>query len=136
MAVLRLSGGRLMSKLLGLNMLLLSSTGNLTGRLTNTPLLYIEYGDNYYCAASFGGNDKNPQWFQNLIAEPNVGLLIRRKHIPAIAHMTSGEEREQAWAKLVDYHPPFAQYQERTERVIPVVKFTPSPGSETICDRS
>jgi len=123
--VLRISGGRLMHNLLGLNMLLLSTRGRHTGHCRVNPLLYIEDDGEYYCVASFGGNDRHPQWFINLIADPNVHLLVRRRHLMAIAHVTSGLERSEAWEKLVEYYPTFAKYQRRTQRIIPIVKFCP-----------
>ena len=127
--VLRMSGGRLMHNLLGLNMLLLSTKGRRTGHFKDTPLLYIEDGGQYYCVASFAGSDRHPQWFLNLVADPKVQLLIRRRHLTAIAHVTSGQERSKAWEKLVEYYPTFAKYQRRTGRIIPVVKFGSVPDS-------
>lgn len=126
-AVLRISGGKLMHNLRGLNMLLLSTRGRRTGRSVDTPLLYIDDGDHYYCVASFGGSDSHPQWFLNLVANPTVKLLIKQRRLTAKAHVTSGQERMEAWGKLVNYYPAFAKYQKRTKRTIPVVKFNPIP---------
>jgi len=128
--VLRLSSGRLMQKLGGLNMLLLSTKGRQTGQTRTNPLLYIKEGNQYFCVASFGGNDRNPQWFRNLLCDPNVQLLAEGRHHTAIADVMSGEERCDAWNKLVEYYPPFSKYQRRTNRTIPVVKFHPLPNSE------
>ena len=129
-AVLRMSGGRLMHQLLGLNMLLLFTKGRRTGQTKTNPLLYVQDGNQYYCVASFGGNDRNPQWFRNLVANPKVQLLVKGRHITAMADVTSGKERCDAWKKLVNYYPPFSKYQRRTSRTIPVVKFHPLPNSE------
>ena len=121
--VLRISVGRLMQNILGLNMLLLSTRGRRTGQCRKTPLLYMKDGDKYYCVASFAGSHKHPQWFLNLVANPNVHLLVKRRTLTAIAHVTSGQERDKAWAMLVNYYPAYAKYQKRTERTIPVVRF-------------
>ena len=123
--VLLATGGRLMQRLGGLDMLLLTTIGRKTGNLRSTPLLYIEHGGEYYCAASFAGNDRNPEWFLNLVSDPHVELLVRNKRFPAEAHLISGQERIKAWGKLVNYHSDFAIYQRRTERAIPVIKFSP-----------
>ena len=121
--VLRLSGGRLMNSLKGLDMLLLSYNGRYTGTRRYTPLLYVQHNNYYYCAASFAGSDKNPQWFLNVTASPDVELLIKRIRFKAITHVTSGQERNQAWEKLIAYYPAFTKYQIRTARTIPVVRF-------------
>ena len=126
-SVMRLSKGRLMSKLLNLQMLLLITKGKRTGARRHTPLLYIKCQDSYYCAASFGGSDRHPQWFLNLVANPTVKLLIKQRRLTAKAQVTSGQERMEAWEKLVEYYPAFAKYQKRTKRTIPVVKFNPVP---------
>ena len=112
-----------MHELKGLNMLLLFTKGRHTGKFRHTPLLYIEDSDRYYCAASFAGSDRDPEWYLNLVADPNVELLIRRRRIAAKARLTEGKERKEAWRKLVEYYPSFATYQDRTKRTIPVVMF-------------
>ena len=112
-----------MHNLRGLDMLLLSTKGRHTGHIKETPLLYVEEGGRYYCAASFAGSDVNPQWFMNLVADTNVELLLRQRRFAAVAHVTTGSERCSAWTKLVEYYSDFAKYQNRTERTIPVVRF-------------
>ena len=112
-----------MHNLRGLDMLLLSTKGRHTGHIKETPLLYVEEGGRYYCAASFAGSDTNPQWFMNLVVDTNVELLLRRRRFAAVAHVTTGSERCSAWTKLVECYPDFARYQNRTERMIPVVRF-------------
>ena len=123
--ILLMSRGRFMNKLVGLNMLLLSTPGRRTGQVRDTPLLYLEDVGSYYCVASFGGNNKHPQWFMNLVAHPRVQLLVRQRRFGATACVTSGEERNEAWRSLINYYPPFAKYQERTDRIIPVVRLDP-----------
>ena len=114
-----------MNSLMGLDMLLLSTTGRRTGDAKDTPLLYIEETGQYYCVASFGGSDRHPQWFLNLVANPRVTLLIKRRYFSAVAYVMSGQERSRIWQKLVEYYPAFARYQKRTERIIPVIRFVP-----------
>lgn len=134
--VLRISGGRLMHSLKGLDILLLSHKGRHTGTRRYSPLLYVEHNNRYYCAASFAGSDKNPQWFLNVTASPDVELSIKRIRLKAIAHVTSGLERNQAWEELIAYYPAFTKYQIRTARTIPVVRFDPTSDSRNDQDQT
>lgn len=127
-SVMRLSKGRLMNKLLNLQMLLLVTKGKRTGVHRHTPLLYIKYQDSYYCAASFGGSAKHPDWFLNLSQNSPVEIKLGTCSFPVKAYELFGHERERFWEKLVEYYPPFAKYQTRTSRIIPVVKFMPNTG--------
>ena len=120
-----------MCSLLGLNILLLSTKGRFTENWSHVPLLYIESRGKYYCVASFGGSDRNPEWFLNLVKNGNVTLLLKRKRLNATAHVTSGSERSEIWKKLVDYYPNFAAYQTRTKRTIPVVRLVPAENVKT-----
>lgn len=115
-----------MYRLMGLDMLLLSTRGRKTGELRQTPLLYIEEDGNYYCVASFGGNDRHPDWFLNILSAPRVQLSVKQKHINATATKISGQERESMWKKLTGYYPNFNSYQNNTIRIIPVIKFKPT----------
>ena len=127
-SVMRLSKGRLMNKLLNLQMLLLVTKGKRTGLHRHTPLIYIKYQDSYYCAASFGGSARHPDWFLNLSQNSPVEIKLGTCSFPVKAYELFGHERERFWEKLVEYYPPFAKYQTRTSRIIPVVKFTPNTG--------
>ena len=125
---MRLSKGRLMNKLLNLQMLLLVTKGKRTGLHRHTPLIYIKYQDSYYCAASFGGSARHPDWFLNLSQNSPVEIKLGTCSFPVKAYELFGHERERFWEKLVEYYPPFAKYQTRTSRIIPVVKFMPNTG--------
>tara|TARA_B100000029_G_C17105498_1_gene789527 strand:- start:118 stop:483 length:366 start_codon:yes stop_codon:yes gene_type:complete len=115
-----------MYQLMGLDMLLLSTKGRKTGELRQTPLLFIEEAGKYYCVASFGGNDRHPNWFLNILAEPRVQLTVKQKTLYAIATEISGQERERMWKKLAEYYPNFNSYQDSTTRIIPVIEFNPT----------
>jgi len=123
--VLRISNGRLMGRIKGLNILLLSTKGRHNGLFHKNPLLYIHCRGEYYCAASFAGSDNNPDWYFNILADPTVELLVRGNRFTAVAVRVVGCERERIWGKLVDSYPAFAKYQKRTERIIPVIRFIP-----------
>jgi deazaflavin-dependent oxidoreductase (nitroreductase family) len=105
-------------------MLLLDHVGAKSGTKRTTPLLYIEDpagGDGVAIIASKGGFPKHPAWFHNLRANPDTEVQIGREHRPVHARVASGEERERLWDRAVELWPQYAEYQERTEREIPVV---------------
>ena len=112
-----------MRKLQGLDMLLLSTRGRKTGKNRKTPLLYIKIGETYYSAASYGGNDSHPDWYLNIVDDSDVELLVEQKWVKAKAKVELGSARCYAWTKLIDYYPPFVNYQQKTSRLIPVVSF-------------
>lgn len=120
---LRISHGKFMNSLGGLDMLLLTTKGRRTGRYRTTTLLYIEDDGFHYCVASFGGNDRHPEWYLNLVSEPTAWLLINKKYTKVTASVLSGKQRDDLWIKLIKYYPGFARYQDRTRRAIPVLQF-------------
>ena len=125
-AILKLSRGKVGSKLAGLDMMLLTTTGRLTGLPHHNPLLYTEQNKTYYCAASFGGSQNNPDWVKNIGENPQVNIMLEGRTFPAVGIILSGTERESAWDNLIRYYPPFQKYQTRTRRIIPIIKFVKS----------
>jgi len=121
--ILHYSNGRIMHKLIGLDMLLLLSIGTKTGKERTTPLLYIEDKGRYFCVASYAGNQSHPNWYYNIVKEPKITLRIRKRLLKAEARVLSGEERDIAWEKMVRLYPTYEKYQSRTSRIIPVVEF-------------
>ena len=119
------SHGRLMNKLIGLDMLLLFSIGLKTGKTRRTTLLYIEDRGRYLCAASYAGNQSHPNWYYNIIKEPKVSLMLKKERLDAEAHVLSGEERHIAWREMVRNYPSYEKYQNRTSRIIPIIEFRP-----------
>jgi len=105
----------------GLDMLLLTTRGQRSGRARTTPLPYFRDGEDLVVIASFGGNPKNPAWYGNLLRDPKVGLRVRGRVGQAEAHPAQGEERTRIWAAITAEHPRYLEYQQRTERPIPVV---------------
>ena len=102
-------------------MLLLDHVGAKSGTKRTVPLLYIPDGDAVAIIASKGGFPKHPAWFHNLKANPDTKVQIGREHRPVHARVAAGEERERIWDRAVELWPQYAEYQERTEREIPVV---------------
>jgi deazaflavin-dependent oxidoreductase (nitroreductase family) len=131
--VFRLTNGRIGSKWrIGAGFrkpvptLLLDHVGRKSGTAYTTPLLYLEDGPNLVIVASQGGLPKNPQWFPNLVAHPDVTVHVRgRGVLPFRAHTASPEERAVLWPRLVGLYADFDTYQQCTDREIPVVVLEP-----------
>jgi len=105
----------------GSTVLLLTTTGRKSGEPRTTPLIYAEDGDRYVIVASKGGAPEHPGWYRNLTKNPEVELQVEDDVFPAHARTAEGKERNRLWEKANEVWPHYAEYQERTERVIPVV---------------
>jgi deazaflavin-dependent oxidoreductase (nitroreductase family) len=106
----------------GTTTLLLTTTGEKTGRKHTTPLIYREYGgDAYTIIASKGGADEPPQWYRNLQADPNVEVQVWGDRFTARARTATSEEKSKLWAAMAETWPAYDDYQRKTDRVIPVV---------------
>jgi proline iminopeptidase len=101
--------------------LLLTTKGRTSGEPRTTPLIYAEDGDRYVIVASQGGAPEHPGWYRNLVKEPHVELQVLDEVFPATARTAEGEERDRLWEKANDVWSHYAEYQQRTDRVIPVV---------------
>ena len=121
----RAVGGR---GLLGRHTLLLTTRGRKTGRDTAIPLFYVEDGGRFYVVASFGGNDTPPGWYRNLLAHPEVTVELGGARRRYRARSLEPAEAAPVWPKLLAMYPPYADYQKRTTRVIPVVELSPIEG--------
>jgi deazaflavin-dependent oxidoreductase (nitroreductase family) len=106
----------------GVPLLLLHHKGARSGREYLNPLAYLPVGDHVAVFASKGGSPKHPDWYHNLVANPDVRLeLGDGQVIDARARVTEGEEHDRLYAEQAKRVPVFADYQQRTSRVIPVV---------------
>lgn len=101
--------------------LILTTTGRKSGEPRSTPLIFGSDGDNYLIVASLGGYDKPPQWYLNLSETPEITVQIKADRFDAIARTASPEERPRLWDHMVEVFPTYAEYQENTDREIPVV---------------
>ena len=126
---LRISGGRL-STGIGQTYVLLHARGAKSGVERTVPLLGTKAGDTILLVASKAGAAEHPAWFDNVRANPEVGVTVDGKRRPMWARVAAGEERERLWAVVCDHYSGYAAYQTRTGgRVIPVVVLEPcSPG--------
>ncbi len=123
--ILLSSKGKLMKSLVGYDMLLLETTGRVSGSKRRTPLLYLkEEKTSFLCVASFGVSHSHPDWFLNIRNNSKAQILIESSWTTVNANVLEGQDREKAWNKLTEYYPSFNKYQNKTERIIPVVQFT------------
>lgn len=105
--------------------LLLTTVGRRTGRTLTMPLIYGEADGAYVVIASKGGAPTHPGWFHNLSAEPNVDIQVGAEELAATARVAQGDERARLWDAMSKIYPPYLKYQEKTDRVIPVVVLDP-----------
>lgn len=105
----------------GSTVLLLTTTGRTSGEPRTTPLIYAQDGDRYVIVASKGGAPDDPGWYRNLSKVPDVELQVEDEVFPAHARTVEGEERDRLWTKANKVWPHYDEYQERTDREIPVV---------------
>jgi deazaflavin-dependent oxidoreductase (nitroreductase family) len=106
----------------GLPVVIVTSRGNKSGKLRKTPLMRVEHDGEYLLVASQGGAPTNPVWYYNLTADPQA-VTIQDGPEPfdaTVRELPEGDERDAWWARAVAAFPPYAEYQERTERRIPV----------------
>ncbi len=110
----------------GLPVVVVTNKGARSGKVRKTPLMRVEHEGKYAAVASVGGAPKHPLWYYNLKANPRVGLQDGPKHMEMVARELSGAEREQWWDLAVAAYPPYAEYQTRTTRQIPVFVLEPA----------
>ena len=108
--------------------LLLTTTGRKSGEKFIFPLYYGEDGGKYFIIASKGGAPQHPGWYRNIQANPEVEVQVGTKKMKARAKTVAGEERSRLWKKALEFWPPYADYQKKTEREIPVVVLDPIRG--------
>lgn len=123
--VYRLTGGRVAGRLGHVEQVLLTTTGRTTGRPRTTPLAVTVVDDRLVLIASDGGADRDPGWYRNLVAHPDVVVQRGVARRPLRARTASGAERAELWSAAVANYAGYAAYQRRTDRQIPVVVLTP-----------
>ena len=105
--------------------LLLITTGAKTGKQRMLPLIYKQIDGNFVIVASKGGAPSHPGWYRNLKANPACEIRVGKDIHNAKARVAEGAEREKLWKEMVDLYGPYRQYQERTDRQIPIVVLEP-----------
>jgi F420H(2)-dependent quinone reductase len=110
----------------GLPVVIVTSRGAKSGKLRKTPLMRVEHGGRYLAIASQGGAPRHPVWYHNLLADPHVELQDKSEKWDMTARLLDGDERAEWWERAVAAFPPYADYQRRTEREIPVFLLEPT----------
>lgn len=105
--------------------LLLTTRGRKSGEQFIFPLFYGEDDGKYFVIASKGGAPEHPGWYRNILADPVVEVHVGTKKLKARARTADGAERTRLWKKSLDFWPPYADYQTKTQREIPVVVLEP-----------
>ena len=121
----RRTGGRLGGQAGRLPMLLLTSTGRRSGQPRTTPLGYLPDGDRMVVIASYGGDDRHPQWYLNLQANPEASVQVGSETRRVRAATATAEEKAELWPRVVALYAGYAGYQQMTSRDIPLVILTP-----------
>ena len=124
--IYKLTNGKLGGTFGNAPVALLTTTGRKTGEPRVSPLLYLREGDRVILGASRGGSDKNPLWYLNLKANPEVSVQIKDEVLSLTARDASEAERAEYWPKMVAMYPTFEDYKSWTDRVIPIVICDPA----------
>jgi len=126
-ALYKISGGRLMSKgPANRPICLVTMTGRKTGKKRDVPLMHVPHGEQKILVASLGGISKNPVWYYNLKATPDITITVDGVSRAYRAREVGPEEKAELWPVLVDAYPPYDEYQARTDRDIPVFVCDPT----------
>ncbi|NJC69527.1 nitroreductase family deazaflavin-dependent oxidoreductase [Planosporangium thailandense] len=105
-------------------LVLLTTVGARSGRPHTTPMMYHRDGDRLLVIASNAGAAKHPDWYHNLLANPRVTVEVGDETYEAVATPAEGAERAPLWTMLKETYPFFADHEEKSQRVIPVVVLT------------
>lgn len=110
------------------SVLVLTHQGAKSGKMRDTPLLFLREGSDYLIIAAAGGDERNPGWYHNLLANPDTTINVGGETV-AVTARDAGAQRDDLWKKVVTAEPRFGNYESKTDRVIPVVVWqTPSWG--------
>ena len=121
----RANDGKLGGMFEGRPVLLLHSTGAKSGEARLHPVMYQAVGDDFAIFASYAGGPKNPAWYHNLVANADTTVEIGADTVQVTARVAPAQERETIWTTQKASFPQFAEYEEKTDRQIPVVILQP-----------
>lgn len=123
----RQDGGRVGGNFEGVPLLILHTTGARSGQDRANPLVYLPIDDHFVVFASGGGAPRHPDWYHNLLANPDGVIEVGTDILPVVARVAEGEERDHYWDLQQRVIPAFADQQARTSRRIPVIILEPVP---------
>jgi deazaflavin-dependent oxidoreductase (nitroreductase family) len=119
------SGGTEGTTMREMPVIIVTNRGVRTGKIRKTPLMRVEHDGNYAAVASMGGAPTHPVWYYNLVAEPHCEVRDGPHVSDRRARLVEGDERQLWWERAVAAYADYAQYQENTERIIPVFVLEP-----------
>lgn len=125
MAEFRANGGNVGGHFTGVPMVIVHHIGAKSGIVRHAPLAYLPDGDDVVVFASKGGDPTNPAWYHNLIANPDTVIELGTELVPVHVREAIGVERDELFERQKQFMPPFAEYEARTTRVIPVLVLEP-----------
>ena len=123
---IRISKGRIGSRLGTQTILLLHTTGRKSGKHFITPIAYFHIEGFYFLVGSNWGKPRNAAWFHNLMVLPKTTIEVNGRTIPVEAEQAQGVEYDRLWNYATEHHPPYMHYKEMTDRHIPIVKLIPA----------
>lgn len=124
-AEFRANEGKVGGPFEGANLLLLHTTGAKSGKERVNPMMYLPDGDRYVVIASKAGAPTNPDWYHNLVANPDVSMEVGTEQIDATATVADEPERTELYSRVEAIAPGFTEYKNKTSRTIPVIILTP-----------
>ena len=116
-------GGRFIG---GAPVCLVTTVGRKSGKRRTTPLIHVPHGEDILLVASQGGMDMHPVWYLNLLANPELEVRVGARTRRMIARRASPSEKKELWPHLLSVYPPFDEYQQRTDRDIPLFVCSPA----------
>ncbi|MGN7154973.1 nitroreductase family deazaflavin-dependent oxidoreductase [Dietzia cercidiphylli] len=119
------SNGASGSELSGMPVVIVTTVGKKSGKLRKTPLMRVEHDGSYAAVASLGGAPTHPVWYWNINAHPHVEVRDKDRVGDFLAREVTGAERDLWWDRAVAVYPDYRDYQEKTERTIPVFVLDP-----------
>ncbi|AGB23938.1 deazaflavin-dependent nitroreductase family protein [Mycobacterium sp. JS623] len=128
-AEFRSNHGRVSGPFEGAPILLMHTVGARSGEPRTSIMMYLDDGDRYLVFASSAGADKNPAWYWNLKANPDVRIEVGDDILDVHANELQGAERDEKYAIQAERYPGFAEYERMTSRIIPVIALTPTDGA-------
>ncbi|WP_329179689.1 nitroreductase family deazaflavin-dependent oxidoreductase [Streptomyces decoyicus] len=120
------SGGEEGTTMRGLPVVVLTTRGAKSGKIRKSPLMRVEHDGTYAVVASMGGAPRHPVWYHNVVADPRVELQDGPVRQDMTAREVTGEEKSLWWGRAVEAYPDYDDYQEKTDRRIPVFVLEPA----------
>ena len=124
--VFRVTGGKLMSKIRGMDICVVKTKGAKSEKIRYIPLMLVPYEEGVILVASMGGSPTHPSWYWNIKAYPEVLVYLKGKKLDLVAEQVSDDKKAELWPLICSFYPPYDAYQKKTKRNIPVFNCQPT----------